>query len=132
MVATSHWTLETSAFFNGLAGALVQVRCFTICNKLSPLTQFDRQGYFAHRIQVLSRSWIVTIISWIGSLVAFMATTAIMITSIFNTLPLVEYSKKFNWLLTGALVLLLFVDIVNTLALCAHLRVERTGSLKCV
>lgn len=102
-----HWTLRTTAFFDGLVGGGVQ-------------------GYFAYRIHVLSRKWIYTIISWIGSVCALALTATIMVVSQWAALA--NFETKYAWATTASLAFLLFVDLVNTLTLCWYLRVERTGS----
>lgn len=38
-----------------------------------------------------------------------------------------KFESQYEWLVTTTLSLLLFVDIVNTVALCTYLRIERTG-----
>lgn len=41
---------------------------------------------------------------------------------------LVDFENKYRWLVATGLSFLLFVDVVNTVALCVYLRIERTGS----
>jgi len=83
------------------------------------------QAFFAHRIHALSGNWWITIISWMGSLLGFAATTAITVCSLSVTVT--EFNEKYRWLTTTGLCLLLFVDVVNTTALCFYLRMGRTG-----
>ena len=102
-----NWALRTTAFFDGLVGGGVQ-------------------GYFAYRIHVLSRKWIYTIISWLGSVCALALTATIMVVSQWAALA--NFETKYAWTTTASLVFLLFVDLVNTSTLCWYLRVEKTGS----
>ena len=38
-----------------------------------------------------------------------------------------KFDAEFGWLVTTTLALLLSVDIINTVALCMYLRIEKTG-----
>lgn len=107
-IGEASWALNTSAFFDGLAGALVQ-------------------GFFAHRIYVLSRRWPLTIISWIGSLAVVITDTSVMAIAQATQYDLATFESKYRWAIITGLVLQLFVDLVNTTSLCVLLRVERTG-----
>ncbi|KAF7986670.1 hypothetical protein HWV62_26520 [Athelia sp. TMB] len=104
--AEAHWTLSSSAVFDGVIGALVQ-------------------GFFAHRIYVLSGKWPITIVSWIGSLCNVATNFAISVIS--QTVSVTAFAQDFAWITTTTLVLLLAVDTLNTTALCWYLRVEKTG-----
>ncbi|KZP08289.1 hypothetical protein FIBSPDRAFT_939073 [Athelia psychrophila] len=106
IIGDGHWTLNTSALFDGLVGGLVQ-------------------GFFAHRIWILSKKWPITLISWTGSFLAFTGTVAIMILGQISYIA--KFDAEFTWLVTTTLALLLSVDIINTVALCSYLRIERTG-----
>lgn len=46
------------------------------------------------------------------------------------TSTIVQFEASYQWLLVCTLALCLFVDTVNTVALCIYFRVERTGSSK--
>lgn len=105
-LALGHWPLNVSAFFDGLVGALVQT-------------------FFAYRIYTLTGKWYITVVSWLGSATGFAMTFAITIIS-FKT-QVATFSIQYSWLVTTGLVMLLFVDIVNTVSLCTYLRIERTG-----
>ncbi|KZP26352.1 hypothetical protein FIBSPDRAFT_928780 [Athelia psychrophila] len=107
ILTQDYWTLSTTSFFDGLVGGAVQ-------------------GYFAYRVHILSRRWIFTIISWFGSALALVATTAVMVVSRFTTVDSFEY--KYRWIVTTSFTLLFSVDVVNTCSLCWYLRAERTGS----
>ncbi|KAF7984488.1 hypothetical protein HWV62_14614 [Athelia sp. TMB] len=98
--------LDTSALFDGLVGGLVQ-------------------SFFAHRIFVLSKRWPITLISWAGSFLAFTGTVAIMVLGQISYIA--KFDAEFGWLVTTTLALLLSVDIINTVALCMFLRIEKTG-----
>ncbi|KAF7981495.1 hypothetical protein HWV62_33039 [Athelia sp. TMB] len=102
----AHWTLETTALFGGLIGGLVQ-------------------SFFAYRIFVLSKRWPIPMISWTGSFLAFTGTLAIPIVA--TVTDMTRYLAEFGWLVTTVSVLLLSVDIINTVALCTYLRVGKTG-----
>ena len=104
--AEAHWTLSSSAVFDGVIGALVQ-------------------GFFAHRVYVLSGKWPITIVSWIGSLCEVATNFAISVIS--QTVSVTAFAQDFAWITTTTLVLLLAVDTLNTTALCWYLRVEKTG-----
>lgn len=99
--------IDASSLFDGLIGMLVQ-------------------GFFAHRIYLLSKKWVITVISWVGSFLAFTGALAILILGRISK-DIANFDADYTWLITTALVLLLSVDIVNTVALCSFLRVERTG-----
>ncbi|KAF7980263.1 hypothetical protein HWV62_39009 [Athelia sp. TMB] len=108
LVSQGHWSLNISALFDGLTGALVQ-------------------AYFAHRIHVLSGGWTITVVSWFFSFVALMGTTAITVLGQVSA-SIVDFERNYVWIVTTSLVLLVFVDIINTVSLCTFLRVEKTGS----
>jgi len=105
-LAAGHWPLNVSATCDGLVGALVQ-------------------SFFAYRIYTLTGKWYITLISWLGSATAFAMTFAITILSF--KLSVAAFSINYSWLATSGLSVLLFVDVVNTAALCTYLRIERTG-----
>ncbi|KAF7968817.1 hypothetical protein HWV62_29254 [Athelia sp. TMB] len=98
--------LEMIALFDGIVGGLVQ-------------------SFFAHRIFVLSKRWPIPIISWTGSFLAVAGNVAVMILG--QITDLTKYLAEFGWLVTTVIVLLLSVDIINTVALCTYLRVGKTG-----
>lgn len=127
MLTTSHWTLQSSAFFDGLIGALVQVR-YTLNYTITALIYVDVKGYFAYRIHVLSRKWIITTVSWTGSFLACAATTAITVFS--TSIGVVQFGIQFRWLILTGLSIFLFVDFANTISLCIYLRIERTGCVR--
>ncbi|KAF7981412.1 hypothetical protein HWV62_33391 [Athelia sp. TMB] len=83
------------------------------------------QTFFAYRVYTLTGKWYLTLISWLGSATAFAMTFAITIIS-FQT-DVATFSIQYSWLVTTGLVMLLFVDMVNTISLCTYLRIERTG-----
>lgn len=104
--AEAHWTLSSSAVFDGVIGALVQ-------------------GFFAHRIYILSGRWPLTIVSWIGSLCQVATNFAIAVVS--QTVSVTSFAQDFSWITTTTLVLLVAVDLLNTVALCWLLRLQQTG-----
>lgn len=107
----------------------------------SGLTSFDRrldissllddlvgtfvQAYFAYRIHILSGKWTVSIISWIGSFCAIVVATVILVLQ--NTLAVEEFAVLYSKLETAAVVLLVAVDLINTVALCTYLKIGKTG-----
>lgn len=127
VLAMDHWSLGTSAFFNGFIGAVVQV-CVSRDTKMRANLNRTKQGYFAYRIHVLSRTWLVTILSWIGSFMALVLTTMLMAVSVSSGMSMADFSNKFQWAVTASLVLMHLVDCINTVALCIYFRIERTGS----
>lgn len=127
VLTSSSWSLNTVALCNGLAVVLVQVGSKRIRRAVATgLTQL--KGFFAHRIRILSKKWYITIISWLGSLLALITAIIIMIVGFVSPTPL--FASSYKWVPQSTLSLFLFVDIVNTVALCAYYRVERTGSEK--
>lgn len=83
------------------------------------------QGYFAYRIHILSGKWIITIVSWTLSFLALVGSV--------TTIALAQTSKasdppaRYLILGTVTVVLLVVVDLVNTLALCTYLKIGKTG-----
>jgi len=106
VLGEAHWTLNISAAFDGIIGGIVQ-------------------AYFAWRVHVLSRGWIITGVSWIGSLCQMSMTLAIA--GLASQFSVPEFNEKFEWLVTTSLVFNLFVDVVNTTGLCVYLKMERSG-----
>jgi len=106
IIGDGHWTLNTSALFDGVVGGLVQ-------------------SFFAHRIYVLSKKWGLTILLWTCSFLATVGAISIMILGQISYIA--KFDKQYSWLVTLELSMFLFVDIVNTSALCTYLRVARTG-----
>ncbi|KAL0959315.1 hypothetical protein HGRIS_014577 [Hohenbuehelia grisea] len=106
MLTVAHWTLNISAAFDGIIGAIVQ-------------------AYFAWRVHVLSRGWTITVVSWIGSLLQMGLTLAVAGLASQYSVP--EFHEKFAWIVTAALAFNLFVDVVNTTGLCFYLKLERSG-----
>lgn len=83
------------------------------------------QGYFAYRIHILSGKWTISIISWIGSFCAIVVATVILVLE--NTLETQEFAALYPQMETAAVVLLVSVDLINTVALCTYLKIGKTG-----
>ncbi|KZP08111.1 hypothetical protein FIBSPDRAFT_761919 [Athelia psychrophila] len=105
-ISAASWSLSISSLFDGLVGALVQT-------------------YFAHRIHVLSTTWTITIVSWIGSFLALIGSAAVLVLGLTNEIP--EFEARYVWVSTTTLVLLVSVDLINMVALCTYLKISRTG-----
>lgn len=119
----SNWSLAMTGLFNGLVGAAVQVS--GLSHSLSfPLLTCALQSYFAYRIYAISRSWLIPLVAWAGSVCAFFAGLGVTVI----LLP-PSNSNGYHWLVIVFLSLLLSVDLVTTAAMCYHLRVEKIGSV---
>ncbi|KAH7914161.1 hypothetical protein BJ138DRAFT_1144516 [Hygrophoropsis aurantiaca] len=106
VLASTTWSLDVSALFDGVIGATVQ-------------------AYFAWRVHVVSQKYFIPVVSWCGSLLQLSAATAITILSTGTTI--VYFDTHYEWLIAVNLALDLFVDLVNTSALCYHLWLGRNG-----
>lgn len=98
--------LIIASLLDGLEGALVQ-------------------GYFAYRIQILSGKWTVTVVSWILSFLAVVGSLTTIVLA--QTSTVLDLPARYLILGTVTVVLLVLVDLINTLALCAYLKIGKTG-----
>ena len=83
-------------------------------------------------MHVVSKTWLITLVSWLLSLLALAMTIVLTMVSSSSKTTTLEFSDSFGWLVTASLVLMAAVDYINTIALCFYLRIEKTGSQKCV
>ncbi|KAJ7083072.1 hypothetical protein B0H15DRAFT_889337 [Mycena belliarum] len=104
----THWTLDTSSFFDGIIGTMVQM-------------------FFAYRIRAFSKSWSITLISWTGALLNLACTMGVTILSESLSLPVTVFTARFGWIIEASLTLSLIVDIINTTMFSYHLFRQRTG-----
>lgn len=111
VLSQNYWSLGTSAVFIGAVGAVAQ-------------------GYFAYRIHVISRTWIITCISWILSLLTLIMSSYLTVVSTSSATTQEYFASHFGWLVTTCLVLMHVVDCINTAALCFYLRIGKNGSKK--
>lgn len=81
--------------------------------------------FFAYRIRQFSKMWIITLVSWLGSLLQLAATLGITILS--PRYSIAVFAVKFGWMITASLSINLIVDIINTGALSFYLQRGRTG-----
>ncbi|KAJ6579512.1 hypothetical protein DFH09DRAFT_913071 [Mycena vulgaris] len=102
----THWSLDISALFDGIIGAIVQM-------------------FFAYRIRLFSKSWPVTLASWLGTMLQMAGTLSV--TAISPHVSLAEFAARFDWIVEGTLISNLIVDIINTAGLTYYLNLERTG-----
>ncbi|KAJ7223129.1 hypothetical protein GGX14DRAFT_557703 [Mycena pura] len=100
------WSLTISSTFDGLIGTIVQM-------------------FFAYRIRMFSQSWLITSISWSGSVLGLVGTLGITVLS--STRTVAEFGANYGWLVEGLLSVLLAVDVINTAALSYYLNKGRTG-----
>lgn len=86
------------------------------------------QGFFAHRIYVLSHRWWITAISVFGSLVVLSLDIVILyVAQHLEGFNVSIFDHKYRPLVIAVLVTQLTVDLINTTSLCVLLRAERTG-----
>ncbi|KAJ6465914.1 hypothetical protein C8R47DRAFT_991226, partial [Mycena vitilis] len=107
VLGETHWSLDISSFFDVIIGALVQM-------------------YFAYRIRSFSKSWPITLVSWLGSLLQLASGMGITIVS--GRVSLAEFGVRFDWLVEAILSINLIVDLINTSGLIYYLQRERTGT----
>ncbi|KAJ7983001.1 hypothetical protein DFH06DRAFT_978485 [Mycena polygramma] len=108
VLGETHWSLDISSLFDVIIGAL------TI------------QMYFAYRIRSFSKSWPITLVSWLGSLLQLASGMGITIVS--GRVSLAEFGVRFDWLVEAILSINLVVDLINTSGLIYYLQRERTGT----
>lgn len=106
VIGDGHWTLNSSSLFDGIIGGLVQ-------------------SFFAHRIYVLSKKWLLTYVIWFFSFLSVVGSVSIMILGQISYIA--KFDAQYAWLVTTELSFFLFIDFANTAGLCAYLRVARTG-----
>lgn len=90
-----------------------------------PLTSFigaSTQCFFAHRIRVISGSWIVPSIAWFGALlrIAFGFALGIMVV-LRGQQSIGTYVHDYRWIIDVLLSINVSVDLLNTVASCFYL-----------
>lgn len=81
--------------------------------------------FFAYRIQTFSKSWPVTLVSWLGSLLQLACTIGVTVLS--GEVSVAEFGVRYGWIVESLLIINLIVDIINTSALSYYLNRGRTG-----
>jgi len=122
-------SLSISIIFSGLIGSLgmlfsaitILVRNFT---KIILV-----QAYFAYRIQLLSRTWLISSICWVLSFVRLLGSIVATIEAV-NMTSLHQYSSQWRWLLTTLLSSGFINDILISGTLVYLLRTQRQNALK--
>ncbi|GJJ15409.1 hypothetical protein Clacol_009685 [Clathrus columnatus] len=89
---------------------------------LTSLIGAATQSFFAHRIRVISGSWIMPMITWFGALlrVAFGFTLGIMALT-RGEQPVQIYVQDYKWIIDTLLSINVFVDLLNTAGSCFYL-----------
>lgn len=94
-----------------------------------PILDADRcpgpQSFFAYRVFLLSRSYLIVGISSLASLTQFSFTTTVFVLSYESDIATLK--QRYGWLVTSVTSLSVFVDIVNTLALTFFLWRQRSS-----
>ncbi|KAF9468722.1 hypothetical protein BDZ94DRAFT_1246111 [Collybia nuda] len=86
------------------------------------------QGFFAYRIKLISKRWLVPIICW--SLLAVRLTCAIASSAVVIRVQIVGVTTNYKWLLTLLLVATAVGDLVVAVALAYFLSKGRRGFLQ--
>ncbi|KAJ7213288.1 hypothetical protein C8J57DRAFT_1538836 [Mycena rebaudengoi] len=86
-----------------------------------------RKVFFAHRVLILSGSWIIPIICWFLSFLRMLSLVAVCAATI--TTPFIpEFKAKWDWLVLASIGISTTVDVVVAVALCVLLWQRRNRS----
>ncbi|KIJ45943.1 hypothetical protein M422DRAFT_227002 [Sphaerobolus stellatus SS14] len=95
----------------------------------SGLIGFTVQAYYGYRILIISKSWIIPTILWLGGIIriAFAGTLAIFP---FHSPTISSFISHYVSLLLVPLAIQAFMDLLNAGALSYYLRQERVAAFK--
>lgn len=86
------------------------------------------KAYYAYRVYILSGRLYISMISWSVSLLEIGG--SLTVTVLLQQYGPVIYGQRFVWLSTATIACDVFIDVLNTTALCYWLHRLRSGIVK--